>query len=78
MMNPTTNAKSTAVEATKVPYSEGTLIAKEPTTLIYRISYQLLKELIYVLEVGSPQDQGNFAKDLRCLARVAKTCYSEE
>ena len=53
-------------------------IAKEPTTLIYRISRFLLKEFIYVLEAGTAQEQANFAAELRKLARDAKMCDSEE
>ena len=53
-------------------------IAKEPTTMIYRISHFLLKELIYVLEAGTYQEQAKFARDLRSLARDAKMCDSED
>jgi hypothetical protein len=53
-------------------------IAKEPTALIYRISYLLLKELIYVLEAGTVQDQADFARELRKLAKDAKISDSED
>jgi hypothetical protein len=53
-------------------------IAKEQSHLIFRISYYILKEIIYNLESGNANERANLANDLKKFIKEAKIYQNEE